>query len=99
MIAETWGSCISVLAGSSAFLYLVIKWTVNVTCVSLRAFIATNFVLGLKISGLRVPCLRVPVLRAPESQAQGPDLRIPGPRSLVPGLGPQVLILAYDHLN
>ena len=31
MIAETSGPCIVVFTGDSAFLYLVIKWTVNVT--------------------------------------------------------------------
>ena len=31
MIAETSGSSIVVFTGDSAFLYLVIKWTVNVT--------------------------------------------------------------------
>ena len=33
MIAETSGPYIVVFAGDSAFLYSVIKWTVNVTCV------------------------------------------------------------------
>ena len=31
MIAETSGPCIVVFTGYSAFLYSVIKWTVNVT--------------------------------------------------------------------
>ena len=36
MIAETSGSSIIVFTGDSAFLYLVIKWTVNVTHVFIK---------------------------------------------------------------
>ena len=36
MIAETSGSCIAVFTGDSAFLYLLIKWIVNATCVFIR---------------------------------------------------------------
>ena len=36
MIPETSGSSIIVFTGDSAFLYLVIKWTVNVTRVSIK---------------------------------------------------------------
>ena len=36
MIAETSGPCIVVFSGDSAFLYSVIKWTVNVTRVSVK---------------------------------------------------------------
>ena len=36
MIAEISGPCIVVFTGDSAFLYSVIKWTVNVTRVSVK---------------------------------------------------------------
>ena len=36
MIAKTSAPCIVVFTGDSAFLYLVIKWTVNVTRVWLK---------------------------------------------------------------
>ena len=39
MITETSGPCTVVFTGDSAFLYLVIKWTVNVTRVWVKMLV------------------------------------------------------------
>ena len=99
MIVETSGSCIAVFTGDSAFLYSVIKWTINVTrvwvkmlfhcykvCLSSHNLVVSgSHVSGSQVSGSRVtgPCV--------------PGLRVPGLGSQVPRS--QVLILDYAVLQ
>ena len=97
MIAETSGSCIVVFTGDSAFLYSVIRWTVNVTCVwvkmlyhcykfclSSNNLVASGFhVSGSQVSGSQVSGSRV-------SGSRVSSLKFPGPRSRVSGLGSRV---------
>ena len=61
LIAETSGSCIVVFTGDSAFLYLVIKGTVNVSCIFTGwrwfyyyKFCLSSQVLGSHVSGSQV---------------------------------------------
>ena len=52
MIAETSGPCIVVYTGDAAFLYSVIKWTVNVTRVWVKMFSSHNLLIsGSHVSG------------------------------------------------
>ena len=88
MITETSGPCTVVFTGDSAFLYLVIKWTVNVTRVWVKMLVPiTSLSQGPRSRG---PGSRVPGLRV-----LGLGSRVPGLESRVPGLGSQILILDF----
>ena len=77
MIAETSGPYIVVFTGDSAFLYSVIKWTVNVTRVWVKMLSLLQILL--------VPI--TPLSQGPRSQGPGSlvsgsrvsGLRVPGP--------------------
>ena len=91
MIAETSGPCIVVFTGDSAFLYLVIKWTVNVTrvWVKMLSFVFHNLV----ISGSHVPGLRVPGSWVPGLGSQSPGSQVSGSR--VSGRDFRLCLLIY----
>ena len=81
MITETSGPCTVVFTGDSAFLYLVIKWTVNVTRVWVKMLVPiTSLSQGPRSRG---------------SGSQGPGSWVSGPRSRVPGPGSRVSDLDF----
>ena len=112
MIADTSGPCIVVFTGDSAFLYSVIKCTVNVTHVWVKMFyhcykfcfsshnlvVSGSYVSWYQVSGSRVTDPWVLGLTFSGLRSQGPGSRIPGLESQVPGPGSQVLIFNYAKI-